>query len=355
MSHPAPDVYFTEGYGRAAALAERAEWQLVSLADGAFQMPLLVRELPSGRKDAASPYGYSGAWVDPSLDEARVAELWREAVAEMASRGIVSVFVRTSPLVNQAPAPDGAIWVVRGHDTFYVACRGEQENWDAFQGRARTSVRKAEKNGFSCTIAPCTADDLAADGDFRALYEATMGKVSATDFYLFDDAYYAALLEGLGENLLLGMVRDEQGAPMAAALFMRGPEHLHYHLSGSSPEGLRFGGTTMVLHEAIRLANREGLVGLELGGGVRSGDGLEKFKASFGGEVRVFTAYGLVVDADGYDAELTARAAELGVEADALRTPGFFPAYRRTADHLPTDEADDEAGEGASETQEEQR
>lgn len=329
--HPgAPDVYFEVGYGRAAAVAERARWDEVVLADGRWRMPLLLRELPSGRLDAASPYGYSGVYAHPSLTAAEVDGLWDQTRAELARRGIVSVFVRTSPLVPQAPAPAGAVTVVAGHDTFYVPTRGRQANWDAYQGRARTSVRKCQKLGLVPTIAPATADDLADGSDFRDLYEQTMGKVSATDFYHFGDDYYAALLDGLGERLLLGVVRDEQGAAQAAALFMRGPEHLHYHLSGSTRDGMRAGATTMLLDAAIGLANDAGLQGVELGGGVRAGDGLEKFKASFGGEVRVFTAYGLVADDDAFEAELAASAARQGVAVDELRAPGFFPAYRRT-------------------------
>ena len=334
----APDVYFEEGYGRAAAVAERARWDEVVLADGAWRMPLLLRELPSGRLDAASPYGYSGVFADPSLDAGTIAGLWDETRRELASRGIVSVFVRTSPMVGQAPAPEDATWVVKGHDTFYVPCRGYDQNWDDYQGRARTSVRKCQKLGLSVQIAPAAAADLAADGDFRELYEQTMGKVSATDFYHFGDDYYAALLDGLGENLLLGMVRDEQGAPQAAALFMRGARHLHYHLSGSTRDGMRAGATTMVLDAAIKLANELGLEGLELGGGVHSGDGLEKFKASFGGEKRVFTAYGLIADADAHEVEIQASAERQGVDVAALREPGFFPAYRRTI--APTAEED---------------
>lgn len=337
MHQGPPDVYFTRGYGLAVAEVEDGEWTCIDLADGSWQMPLLVRTLPSGRADAVSPYGYAGVYAAPGLSASRIGELWARTRDQLRDRGVVAVFVRESPLVAQAPAPADAIAVVSGHATFHVPCRPADQVWDAMAGRCRTSIRKADKLGTTVTLTPATPADLAPGSDFRRLYEGTMDKVDARDYYFFGDSYYEALLAGLGEDLLVGLARDPQGQALAAALFMKGPRTLHYHLSGATREGSRGGATNTVLWQAIQYAIEQGLDGVLLGGGVSDGDGLERFKRSFGGEVRTFNAYGLIIDSRAYDAELALTAARLGTEPAVLAAPGFFPAYRRT--HVPTPEA----------------
>lgn len=327
----APDVYFTRGYGQAVAASENAEWRLIELADGRWQMPLLVRELESGRKDAVSPYGYAGVYADPTLDPTDVTDLWRTTRELLAADDIVSVFVRQSPLVPQAPTPSHAIAVVNGHATFFVPTPSADAAWDAMEGRSRTAIRKSVKLQTTVSVAPATAADVAAGSDFRRLYEATMGKVQARDYYFFSDTYYEALVDGLGDDLLIGIARDPSGQALCASLFMRGPHALHYHLSGSTLEGSRGGATNAVLWAAIQLAAAQGLDGLLLGGGVHDGDGLERFKRSFGGEVKNFDAYGLVVDEQAFADEVTRTARRLGASVDEICQPGFFPAYRRTS------------------------
>jgi hypothetical protein len=337
MYHGPPDVYFTRGYGLAVAEVEDGEWTCIELADGNWQMPLLVRPLASGRSDAVSPYGYAGVFAGPGLSASDIGDLWRQTLDELRGRDVVAAFVRESPLIHQAPAPTDAIRVVTGHATFHVPCRPAGEVWDAMEGRCRTSIRKADKSGTTVALAPATRDDLASGSDFRQLYEGTMDWVDARGYYFFGDSYYEALLTGLGEDLLVGTARDPDGQALAAALFMKGPRTLHYHLSGATQEGSRGGATNKMLWEAIQFAIAQGLDGVLLGGGVSDGDGLERFKRSFGGEVRTFNAYGLIIDSQAYDDELALTAARLGTEPAVLATPGFFPAYRRT--QVPTPEA----------------
>lgn len=324
---PARDVYFDPGYGRAAAHTEGGTLETLELRDGLWVFPLVVRELPSGRRDAVSPYGYSGVYADPRLAPDEVEALWRETRSILSSEGVVSVFVRPSPLVPQAPVPSDAIRVGDGHTTYYVPCLGYDKNWDSYAGRARTTVRRHRKLGGTCSMTPVSAAELAAGSVFRELYETTMRKVSATDYYLFDDEYHARLSEGLGDHLSMAIAHGPGGEPHAAALFLRGDEHLHYHLSGSSPEGLKASATSVILDEAIRHANETGLSGVHLGGGVRPGDSLSKFKQSFGGREREFYVYGLIVDDEAYRDETACR--ELGAgDPHTGAVSGFFPAYR---------------------------
>ncbi|MBS7548316.1 GNAT family N-acetyltransferase [Dietzia massiliensis] len=331
-----PDLYFNSGYGLAAARAEGAEWISLVLDGGNIQMPLLVRQLESGRLDAASPYGYCGVYAADAT-RGKNADLWRRIRAELLDLGVISVFVRSSPLVSQLTSPPDSIWVVEGHSTYLVDVSEEDEAWSAMEGRARTAVRKARKTGISASFRVASREDLCDGSDFRRMYDSTMRRVGAKTSYFFSDDYYEALRSGLGDSLLVGVASDSDGSPVAAALFMKDEHTLHYHLSGASAEGAKTGGTSLLIWEAGAVARSSGIGSVHLGGGLRPGDGLDRFKRSFGGSSLSFGAWGLVLDVDGYEEETTNRATQLGVTPEQLQKSGFFPAYRspsRDGGHL---------------------
>lgn len=329
MSAQAPDVYFDERYGSVVAGTEGGRWHLISLDEGRWQIPLVVRDLASGRRDAISPYGYAGAFWQPTGSNATADELWSETRLLLDHLGIVSMFLRISPLVPQAAAPPDAVPIVSDHWTYLVPSNDVDQAWAKMDGRARTAIRKARKLGFTSELRSANADDLVPSSPFRELYSKTMQKVEANSYYFFEDDYFDGLGTSLGGDLLLGVVRDADGAPHAAALFMSGRHYLHYHLSGSSQEGARAGASNLLIWDALQETSRRSLSGLHLGGGLVNGDGLDRFKKSFGGEALSYNAYGVIVNNEAYTDEVAMQAQRLGTTSNSLLTPGFFPSYRR--------------------------
>lgn len=323
-------MYFDERYGSVVADNEDGQWHLISLDEGRWQVPLVVRDLPSGRRDAISPYGYAGAYWLPDGSHATADELWNQTRRLLDNLGVVSVFLRVSPLVPQATAPIDAVPIVDDHKTYLVTSQDEGEAWASMDGRARTAIRKARKLGFTSELKYAENKDIASNSPFRALYSKTMKKVAASNYYHFEDKYFAGLQASLGRDLMVGIVRDADGVPQAASLFMRGRKYLHYHLSGSTHEGARAGASNLLIWDAIREASQSSLDGLHLGGGLVNGDGLDRFKRSFGGVVLSYNAYGLVINKEAYADEVTKQAHYLGITSESLLKPGFFPSYRKT-------------------------
>ncbi|WP_164701574.1 GNAT family N-acetyltransferase [Modestobacter sp. KNN46-3] len=317
-----PDVYFTRGYG-AAVTDEHADerWISVQRFGGAWQMPLVVRPLGGGLSDAISPYGYAGVAVDPGLEPTEAAAVWSDVLVELRDLGVVSVFLRHSPWVPQGTLPKGAVSVVTGHPTRLVDVADPEHTWAQLRGRCRTSVRKAEKLGGTADVRPATAADLADEAPFRRLYEGTMRRRGASAGYLFPTRYYTRLLDALGPDLLVAEVRDMAGAVIASCLLMLHGDLMHYHLSGSDPEGAASGATNLLLWSACRTAPEHGVTSFHLGGGMTAHDALHRFKESFGGRELLYRASGLVVDPVQYDRLSAGR---------AVATP-FFPRYRATA------------------------
>lgn len=321
-----PDVYFDLAYCEAAAHADNAEPVTLGESDR-WEMPIAVRTLASGRKDAASPYGYSGvhdaagAGVSPSAT-------WTSILQKLHDLRVISLFVRASPLVRQIPPPPHAIRIVQAHPTYLVSTKDSDAAWSTMEGRSRTAVRKARKQGLVSEIRNPQDNDLCHRSAFRQLYNATMADLSASKFYNFDDGYYDLLAKGLGSRLLLATVVSTGGTTLAAGLFLQGPRYLHYHLSAATAEGRRLGATNLMIWDAIDYAHMVRLDGLYLGGGLSRGDPLDRFKRSFGGQTLPFNAYGVVVDSEAYEAELRdklARHPERGTSGMAAK---YFPAYR---------------------------
>jgi hypothetical protein len=317
LTDPAcPDVYYTAGYGRAAAIAETGVWQLAHREDRIL-LPYLLRDA-GGAVDAISPYGYSGLWLAPGVSRADLARFWALALDGWRERGVVSLFLRFSPLdpgAVDAVRELAAVELVHRTDTVTVPVgHGSSQVWDGMQGRARTMIRKARNAGLEGQLRPAGPDDVVAGSAFRRLYEQTMLRVGSAPGYLFPEPYYRRLADGLDKNLLVAEVRDRDRA--------------HYHLAGSEPQHARLGANNLLVWTILQWATQSGCARVHLGGGMRPDDGLFTFKRSFGGARTAYWTGSVVIDQPGYDALLAARARSLGTSVARLRETTYFPAYR---------------------------
>jgi hypothetical protein len=325
---PSPDVYFTPGYGRAASVTDGGEWVLLEAFDGAWQVPLIVRTLEDGTKDAISPYGYSGVYASPSLSSAQISAAWSETVPSLRDLGVISVLLRHSPLVPQASGLTGLLPIVSGHPTIVLEPTDHDSAWSGLQKHCRNRIRKALKNGYTGDGRPAEMSDLAQGGGFRLLYEQTMQRLDAAPLYFVSDAYYHELLEGLGPNLLIVEVRDPTGVVTSSMLLMRHAHLLHSHLQGSNPDDAPMGTNNLLYWTASEFALDHGVTQFHLGGGVTARDSLFKFKHTFSGRELEYAVSGLIIDHEAYETQVEQRAKALDTTPAALVASNYFPTYR---------------------------
>jgi hypothetical protein len=326
----APDVYFTRAYGVASAVADEGEWVSCSTSDGRWQVPLVLRPVADGDRDAVSPYGYAGIHADPGLDADTVRACWEDTVRALRSARVISAFLRFSPMPAVAWGTAVDLPMLRPQHrgaTVSVDTRDTEVTWNGMKGRSRTAIRKAEKSGLTGTVRPIAEPDLAPGSPFRRLYESTMARLGSRDYYQFPGEYYGLLRAGLGTGLRLAEVVDGAGEPVAAALVMIHGGYAHYHLAGSEPAAARLGANNLLVWSLCRWAGENGIELVHLGGGI-DGGGLMAFKESFGGTVHGYYTGEVVLDEDRYALQTSRRAAELGRTAGELTESGFFPAYR---------------------------
>jgi len=312
------DAYLLRGYVESARVLEDGRPMLLRLSDtgGDVVFPLLLRELPSGDGfDVTTPYGYGGpVATGPEPPTQHFWELYEEWCR---TTGAVTTFIRFHPLfANQLDAAPGVHveplggtvgWRLQARDLF-----------DGMHSAHRRACRRAATAGVSVSTREAPGE-LSA---FAALYEATMRRVQAADFYLFGEPYWDALVE-LGERIVV-FDAQEGGEVLASILCFATPPWLHYHLGATADRGRALRASNLVFYEAACWARDRGYERFHLGGGVGAReDSLLTFKRRFDpvGDLLEFAVGKAVHDPDAYR-ELTGR------EAGDLR--GFFPAYRQS-------------------------
>jgi len=314
-----PDVYYAPSYAASAEVIDHGSWECAVAEDGAFFLPYLRRLVADGdgSYDIVSPYGYASVLAPSAERRTEFVKAFRDASR---ARGLVAEFVRGHPFDLEDPAADGfPVDRSRPHPTYAVDLRhgGVEGYWEACEGRHRTAVRKAERHGIE-VVETDRSGLCDASSAFRGLYDATMERVGSSSRLRLGDDYYVALTSGLGDGVRVLEARKD-GRAVAASIFLVWQDRLHYHLSGSTDDGMRLGATNALLDHAVRtLMTPEGR--LHLGGGVHAGDGLDRFKRSIGNVSTTVHLCETVVDPQRYD-ELV-RASGTDAAGD------YFPAYR---------------------------
>jgi Acetyltransferase (GNAT) domain len=317
------DVYFRPGYLRALAARSEGEPLLFAWSDGAargvhvtLRRPLTALPFahPHGdRFDAVTPYGYAGPVLS---DPAAAPAFWAAWTEAARTQGIVAEFIRFHPLLaNHTPLAE-TVDIRRAGQTVWMDLTDDP--WQTAGKSRRRDATFAKRRGV--TVEPVGAAGLAAFGE---IYRATMQRLDAEAYYLFDDAYFAALADGLGCDLWL-LRAQVDGRDAAYALCLRHGVFLHYHLSATAPDLADTRAINLVLLEAAAMARDAGLTHFHLGGGYRGEDSLFAFKAHFSKNRAPFFVGRATHDHPVVD-ELTqvAHAAGAG-PAD----PVFFPPYR---------------------------
>jgi lipid II:glycine glycyltransferase (peptidoglycan interpeptide bridge formation enzyme) len=132
------------------------------------------------------------------------------------------------------------------------------------------------------------------------LYNATMLKNNASNFYFFEESYYKNLLKNKSVKLYELLYEEEI---IAMGFFMFGESIGHYHLSANTPISYKINANYALLHNVFKIAQDLRLEYFMLGGGTTSeaDDSLLKFKKKFSKDLKPFYISGNVYNKEIYD------------------------------------------------------
>lgn len=262
--------------------------------------------------DFATPYGYGG-WII----EGEETDVLFEAYQNWCEKnGIVSEFVRFHPMIKNHENCDSAYDVIQLGEVVHMDLTSRDGIWENIISKNRNVIRKAIKNDVK--IYNGRFPEIYKE--FRTVYNGTMDKDDAEDYYYFGEGFYDSILEDLPHNAQMFWA-EKDGRVIAASIMLAANGRMNYHLSGSLREFSSLAPTNLLLYEAACWGNANGYKTLYLGGGVGSGeDSLFKFKRAFyKGDLNHFYIGKKVFSQEKYD------------ELLQMREPiesGFFPKYR---------------------------
>jgi hypothetical protein len=295
----------SQSWGYARALRDSGiESRLAIVGAGGSRMVCAFHEREwLGTTDIATIPGLSGASIDPASTAPLNA--WRDHATE---QGWVAGYIQLAPGIDLG-AVGGSDEVIAQNDVFMLDLSVDDPLAGASQIVHR-KVRRAERLGASLV-----EERRALSGAIVDLFPATMRRVGATQVYDFAPA---TLVRWTGDARCLALGARMGGAIEAISLFtVRGPM-AEYHLNASTEAG-RDLASWLIVRAITRLRDR-GVTCLNLGGGIRRGDGVAQFKQRFHPIRRPLFAVRQVYDHGKYE-QLCARAG-VGGRGE------WFPAYR---------------------------
>lgn len=262
--------------------------------------------------DFATPYGYGG-WIVEGGDTADLFSTYENWIQK---NGIISEFVRFHPMIGNHDVPRSFYEVIKLGEVVHMELSSPEDIWNNIISKNRNMIRKAIKNGV--VIYNGRFPEIYEK--FRIIYNGTMDKDDAEEYYYFGSEFYQSVLSDLPQNAQVFWA-EKEGQIIAASIILATNGRMNYHLSGSLREFSSLAPTNLLLYQTALWGCANGYKTLYLGGGVGSGeDSLFKFKRAFyRGELNHFYIGKRVYDQVKYDELVKIRGSIKG---------DFFPTYR---------------------------
>lgn len=319
------DVYYLSGYVKAFHIHGDGDpflfyYEAPSLR--AIYVYLKRKTAIEGYYDSVTPYGYGGVLFEGDTSEEKLQTFWKAYVVKMKEEGIVDNFVRYHPVLANAVPMKQISTVIDLGKTIAFDLVSPEIIWENIISKNRNMIRKAEKNGIEIRH----GKDLELFQDFKRIYNATMEKDHAEEYYFFEDAFYESIHRDLDDHYEM-FYAVMNGEIIAMSIMLFGNKQMHYHLSGSMIEYRNLAPSNLLLYKAALWGCEQGYKTFHLGGGVGSGeDNLYKFKAAFNRKSDYQFSIGKeIFNQEKYDELVAFRTSK-----DSLfdRDSKFFPLYR---------------------------
>lgn len=325
-----PDIYFLSEWGKYYEAKEKeGEWTIFEFRNdlGHISYSFILRPIPLAAKDVVyrdiiTPFGFSGP-VILACEEGKRKELvdqYDKAFQQYCEEhGIVAEYVRFNPWIENSKDFE-SLYHFRDHgDMMYVDLTVGDFFMDEFSPKARTQVRKAQKNKVEIEF-DFTGSSV---GEFLQLYELTAQRNQITDpYYLFSEEFLLGSFEALkGRQFLLNA--KYEGQYISSCFVVHHGEYMHSHMTANNPDFFHLAGNSLVHYEACRwgVENRKRQFQL---GGTSSDENLYRFKRGFTKTPTLNLLIGMKIrNQKAYD-----QLVELKKQSEGLQMMNYFPLYR---------------------------
>jgi hypothetical protein len=268
--------------------------------------------------DITSPYGYNGYLRNnSSIDMEKFYNCFHSYCID---NNIVSEFIRFHPLLNNVSYSPAQVKILQERETIVIDLSQTNEKiWSSFQPSCRNKIRKAQKNNITIS----KDDDFSNFEIFYELYNETMNRLNATDYYFFAKGWFYSLIDLMKENIVLFHAYHAQEV-INSAIFIFNSNYINYYLSGSLFQMRNLAANNLLLYEVALWAKSKGIKYFHLGGGYQPNDSLSHFKSSFSPYKTKFYIGGVIHQPANYKYLCDLRLQENELQSES----NFFPLYR---------------------------
>lgn len=319
------DVYYLSGYVRAFYIHGDGDPFLLYYEGEGLKAIYVYMRRPTaivGIFDSVTPYGYGGVLFEGDASEENKTAFWKEYLTKMEEEHIIDNFVRYHPVIKNAEPMKTISNVIDLGKTIALDLASPEVIWNNIVSKNRNMIRKAEKNGIEIHH----GKDLTLFEDFRRIYNATMEKDNAEEYYFFEEKFYESVHNDLHDNYEM-FYAVLNGEIIAMSIMLFANDQMHYHLSGSMIEYRNLAPSNLLLYKAALWGCEQGYKTFHLGGGVGSGeDNLYKFKAAFNRNSDYRFSIGKqIFDEEKFNELVAIRESE---DSSFDKESNFFPLYR---------------------------
>lgn len=263
--------------------------------------------------DIISPYGYGG-WLIEGENPQKLFEVYEKWCKD---NKIISEFVRFHPVLKNHMYCENNYEIIQLGEVITMEITSRNIIFENLCSKNRNMIRKAIKNDVK--IYNGRFKDIFKK--FKEMYDKTMDKDEADNYYYFGVEFYNSILNDLPENAQI-FYAEYENKIIAASIILGANGRLNYHLSGSEREFLKLAPTNLLLYKVALWGAENGYKTFYLGGGLGSKeDSLFKFKKSFN---RKNNDYRFYIGKKIFDKEKYKKLCNL---RDKIETE-FFPKYR---------------------------
>ena len=298
--------------------------------------PFLLRQISdvqgledSQSFDVTSVYGYPGIVTNienGSINSENFRRDFQKALLHiLTDKQVIAFFSRQNPLFQTS-------WLFRGMGD--IQAMGKTVAIDLTQSMHeqeknmtkghRYDIRKAKESGIFAY------EDKEFDklDDFILIYNETMKRNGAMEYYFFSKSYYNELKRSLGNKIKL-FVAEKDDVLISASLFLVTGKIIQYHLSGTPDSCLRYSGAKVILDKVRRWGASQGYKWLHLGGGLGSmEDSLFRFKSGFSKLKFSFEIIKAIIEPQIYDELVVQKNHWIESCGYEKESDNYFPNYR---------------------------
>ena len=284
--------------------------------------PLLERNISGNHnfKDLISVYGYPGPLFSTENQKIQN-KLLTQLFDQMTQLNYISLFSRLHPIIN-GDSLSCSQFV--GDIVYFDLSQDIAEIYASMRRCHKQDIKKI--NNSSLRFIKHKQIGCENLSQFKHIYDTTMNKLAANDFYYFSDNYYQSFFASDQFHSCLYTVYIDDTA-IASAITADTGCFGQYHLSGTLPKYYRLKAKKLIVYSAMQDMHALGLKYFILGGGVNAQkDSLFDFKYGFGRNTAPFHIIKKVFNQQIYDqlVEEHFNNLNLSLEEDI----SYFPLYQ---------------------------